>query len=177
MSDPVGTGREPSSQSARPEPSDYRLLIEREWADLHHSRVQEWSALGVVTGAHVAIVGSLNYAADADLLVSMGALGAASAIAGLFFAVVGALMTCRHRRLMQTKLNWISAAERKLGLVKDKDNPAGVIPADAQPKPVSNPRGLAWPRRFSTSWLILMFYILFAICDLVGAWFALGVLR
>lgn len=176
MSEPVGTGREPSSQSAHPEPADYRLFIEREWADLHHSRVQEWSALGVVTAAHVGIVGVLNYASDADLSVDMGALGTAAAMAGLFFAVVGGLMTCRHRRLMQAKLNWIWAAEVKLGLVKDEGNPGGVIPADAQPKVVSNPRGLAWPRRFSTSWLILMFYVLFAISDLVGLGFALGVL-
>ncbi len=34
---------------------DYRLIIEREWADIHHSRVQEWTCLGVVTGTHLGL--------------------------------------------------------------------------------------------------------------------------
>ena len=175
MSDPTTSASEPSSESRPAEPADYRFFMERQWADLHHSRIQEWSALGVVTGAHVAIVGFLSYASDADLSLSIGTLRTGGAVAGVFFAAVGALVTCRHRALMQTKLTWISAGEYKLGLVKDDQNPRGVIPAEDQAKFVSNPRGLAWPRRFSTSWLILMFYILCGICDLVGVAVALGI--
>jgi len=46
------------------EPENYRLLIEREWADLHHSRVQEWTALGVVAGAHLGLIQLASFAVN-----------------------------------------------------------------------------------------------------------------
>ena len=84
-----------------PLPEDYRVLIEREWVDLHHSRVQEWTALGVVTGAHLGLIQLVNLVSDAS-----GPVPIVAGFSGFFaaaFSILGALMTCRHRQLMKVK--------------------------------------------------------------------------
>lgn len=141
-------------------------LMKTEWADIHHSRVQEWSALGVVTGAHIVVTQIPKSMTETGATLSPSLAAIASCLLGIAFAVIGALVTCRHRRLMQIKLNWIYDAELKLGLVKTADNPNGVIPQVAQIPSTAVWRGLAWPRFLSTSGLILTFYILFLALDL-----------
>jgi hypothetical protein len=141
-------------------------LMKTEWADIHHSRIQEWSALGVVTGAQIAMTQIPKFLTETGVILSPCAAATASCLLGIAFAVIGALVTCRHRRLMQIKLNWIYNIELKLGLVKTAENPDGVIPQVAQMPATSVWRGLSWPRFLSTSGLILTFYMLFIIFDL-----------
>ena len=40
----------------RPSKDDYLKFIELEWADFHHSRLQEWTAFGIVAGIHLGII-------------------------------------------------------------------------------------------------------------------------
>ena len=158
----------PSSRYAGPPtPEAYRMLVDHAWRDLHHSRLQEWSALGIVAGAHFAIFQAVKLALD--LVPSFG-MPRAVALGAFFagsFAVFGGLITMRHRRLMRVKLNWIFQAEDSLGLIKDKENPFGIIPREGPVLPVKW-SGLSVPRLLSTSALMLGFYILLLLID-VGA--------
>lgn len=149
-----------------PSEEAYRTLMQNEWADLHHSRVQEWSALGVVTGAHLALTQIPKILGDIALPMAPSVIMAIACLFGLVFAIVGGLVTCRHRRLMYIKLNWIYEAEDKLGLIKNQLNPSGVVPEIAQMRPAKQWKGLMWPRLLSTSGLILLFYFLFCLIDI-----------
>jgi hypothetical protein len=166
---------EQAGEVRRPEPQDYRLLIERAWADIHHSRLQEWSVLGVVTGAHLGILQLLIFVRDLSVAVPFPVLATLGPMLGIVFAVIGALMTCRHRRLMRIKVGWIYQAEGHLGLVKSEDNPGGIIPANPAMQESPEWGGLMWPRFLSTSWLILCLFLLLAALDLLSiALFALS---
>ena len=149
------------------EPEDYRLLIEREWADIHHSRIQEWTALGVVAGAHLGLIQLANLAIDAKDGISIAAIKTVAVVIGAVLSILGALMTCRHRQLMRIKLGWIYDAELKLGLIKSATNPDGVIPENAQMLASVEWWGLSLPRPLSTSGLILWLYIVFLLLDFV----------
>jgi hypothetical protein len=153
-----------------PERADYRLLIEREWADLHHSRIQEWTALGVVLAAHVAVLQLLSLTQAASVAVPLATRAIIGCILGVMFAVLGALVTCRHRRLMEVKLTWIFRAEDKLGLIRNPDRPGGILPTSAkmvEEEPEWN--GITIPPRFlSTSGLIFYLYVCLVILDLAA---------
>ncbi len=148
-----------------PKPEDYRLLIEREWADLHHSRILEWTVLGVVAGAHLGLIQLANIATDTTSSVNPQTFATLAASIAIIFSILGALMTCRHRQLMTVKLGWIYQAEKHLGLIKTADNPLGIIPEDAEMTAAITWKGLALPRLLSSSGLILSFYIVLLIID------------
>jgi hypothetical protein len=149
----------------KPRPEDYKLLIEREWADLHHSRVQEWTALGVVMGTHLGLIQLVKFAIDAGVPVQTSTLIGGASVIGAVFALLGALMTCRHRQLMKIKLGWIYEAEHNLGLIKTEANSGGVIPERAKMSVPVEWRGLALPRLLSTGGLMLCFYVLLLAID------------
>jgi hypothetical protein len=150
-----------------PKREDYRLLIEREWADLHHARAQEWTALGVVTGAHLGLIQLVGLAEGASLPLGRGVLVVIAGVLAAIFCILGGLMTCRHRQLMKVKLGWIYHAERHIGLIKTKDNPNGIIPENAKMENPVEWRGLALPRLLSTSGLILSFYAVLLLVDIL----------
>jgi hypothetical protein len=147
--------------SIEPDMKDVLIaVLDNEWRDIHHSRIQEWSSLGIVAAAHAALSQVPKLVADSTInLRPTTVVLIASALAAAF-AIVGALVTCRHRRLMVIKLRRIYDVEDKLGLVA-----IGVIPDDAQIKDVPEWRGLSLPPLRSTSGLILLFYALFALID------------
>jgi hypothetical protein len=152
-----------------PESADYRLLIEREWDDIHHSRGQEWTALGVVTGAHLGILQLLVFVHGLTISLPFRLLAIVGSALALIFGLLGILMTCRHRRLMYIKIDWIAQAEEALGLLKTEHNPAGIIPPPlSMKKPSPEWRGLMLPRFLSTSWLILCMYLMLGILDLLS---------
>jgi hypothetical protein len=174
---------------------NYKLLIETEWKDVHHSRIQEWSALGVIAAAHIGLIQLLNFIHS---LIKTGNLYPylvfVCCLIALLFCVIGILMTCRHRRLMWIKLNWIFEAEEKLRLIKTQDNPNGIIPedykmlksnhykevleelkknieSDLDPNQITKStksvwNKLMWPRFLSTSWLLVALYFLLGVIDL-----------
>ena len=145
---------------------DYRLLIEREWADLHHSRVQEWTSLGVVAGTHLGLIQLSSFAIKENIGLSPGGIVAISGFFGMVFSIIGALMTCRHRQLMQIKLGWIYQAESYLNLIKTDQTPGGIIPDSKKMKSEFKWQGLSIPRFLSTSGFILYFYVMFFLVDI-----------
>jgi len=150
-------------------PESCGTLIANEWADLRHSRMQEWSALGVVTGAHLAMT-QIPKVLDMDSF-SAG-LGIGCSIFLLVFAVIGMVIVCRHRRLMCTKLNWIYEAEERMGLIKSADNPKGILNPNVRMDATGEWQGLMLPRKYSVSWMLLIYFILFAVLDvLCGVWY------
>lgn len=158
---------EPKEIEARqPEPEDFRFLIEHAWADIHHSRVQEWTALGVVAGVHIGILQLLDWAREISAPARFATLVNLGLCIGLLFSILGILITCRHRHLMMVKLGWISQAEGRLGLAKGPSSPYGIIPS--RPKAPTSWKGLSWPRFLSTSWFIIYLYILLSAFDVVG---------
>jgi hypothetical protein len=155
-----------------PQREDYRLLIEREWADLHHSRVQEWTALGVTTGAHIGLIELLRFTQTPSMPIPFSVVVYLAALAGIIFCVLGMLLTCRHRKLMVEKLGWIFQAEDQLGLIKGerKYTENGIIPRlarmeekESDGKPFFDQ--LSKPSLLSSSGIILYFYILLCIID------------
>lgn len=152
----------------KPEKEDYRILIDNEWKDIHHSRIQEWSALGVITGAHLGIITLLDFAKDSAESINFQLIAWVGILTGIFFSAIGIFMTMRHRRLMIIKLDWIYNAELKLGLIKTDKNPDGVIPEiQLDPKSRKSWRGLVFPRLLSTSGLITLFYFALILLDVL----------
>ncbi len=151
-----------------PDPEDYRMLIECEWADLHHSRSQEWTALGVTTGAHLGILQLIVMSMETTLPIANSIIVIGGAVIGIIFAITGALMTMRHRNVMLVKLSWIFKAEDALGLIEGEDCPKGVIPRRREIPPAPAWNALALPRLFSTSFLIIQFYLLLILLDIAG---------
>lgn len=165
MSDDAQMNPPDTGSTRTPERADYREFLEREWTDLHHSRVQEWTALGVVTGAHLGLLQLVLLVRDFSLPVSLFLIVAGAAALGILFATLGILMTLRHRRLMAIKIRWIYRAEDALGLVEGEQSPGGIVPRNpAFDEPVRW-AGLMLPRFLSTSWLILSFYLLLWLLD------------
>ncbi len=152
----------------QPDAAAYRLVIEDARRDLHHSRVQEWSALGVVAGAHFAIFQIAKLLKDAVPDISLPGLVAIAAIVAGLFAILGAAITLRHRRLMMVKLNWIFQAEDSLGLIKDDNSSTGIIPREGSVQHPVKWKGVNVPRPLSTSFLILAFYALLLTIDIAA---------
>ncbi len=157
-----------------PEPEILVSFIQNEWSDVHHSRIQEWTALGVVAGVHLGLAQAANLLLDKHPSFPHGRLIVGVAIIGAAFAILGALITFRHRHLMRVKLNWIFQAEEKLDLIKDEANPHGIIPREDSPTTQRPWEGLSAPRLLSTGGLIVGFYGLLIIIDLVACVFALN---
>jgi hypothetical protein len=153
-------------EEEKPSPETLRSFIAAEWADLHHSRVQEWTALGIVAGVHLValqlaafLIGQRAAVPPRMLLLLASTIAAA-------FAVFGILVTCRHRHLMNVKLHWIFQAEDQLGLVHDEGG-RGIIPRADGPTRSYRWKGLSAPRPLSTGGLIIGFYALLILVDIL----------
>ncbi|HEU0299592.1 MAG TPA: hypothetical protein VFR37_09065 [Longimicrobium sp.] len=152
----------------RPSPETLRAFIQTEWADLHHSRLQEWTALGVVAGVHLALMQLVSFLADERAAIDSRVLVFLACAIAAAFAVFGILITWRHRHLMKVKLHWIYQAEDRLGLIGDSEHP-GIIPRADAPTRSYPWRGLAAPRPLSTGGLVTGFYLLLIAVDVLVA--------
>lgn len=147
----------------QPDAESYRTFIANKWTDIHHSRLQEWSALGAITAIHLGLLYIFNHIGEkienSNTWFIIGAI--LICLFGCIFNILGALITCRHRRLMIVSIDWINQASKRLGLVQ----PEGIVPEkDEQKEPLSYD-GLSSPSIFSVSWLILLIYIFLLIFD------------
>jgi hypothetical protein len=158
--------------SRRPDTDALIAFLDNEWRDVHHSRIQEWSSLGVVAAAHAALTQVPKLIEDSTINLRPTTVVLIASAFAAAFAIVGALLTCRHRRLMEEKLGWIYDAQDRLGLIKET-SPWGVFPADKK-MPQKMKGVLSRPRFLSTSGFILLFYALFALIDLAIFWSALS---
>lgn len=85
--------------------SDLMEFIKAEWADIHHSRNQEWTILAMI-GV------SFYFLSQAEDLAQKGA-----AIGfGIGACIVGIFISMRHWALLLSKIKVINICERKLGI-------------------------------------------------------------
>lgn len=141
-------------------------LIEYEWKDQHHSRIQEWSALGVVTGAHVALTQLPKIFIDSGTATPSPSVIQAGLSCCIIFTIVGFLITCRHRYLHDKGRDWIKELTASLSF--NSKQPQINFLHRPFPEVLVRPdmNGLKFPRRLSTGWMILVFYVLFLVADI-----------
>ena len=87
------------------EDSNVIAYIKLQWEDIHHSRLQDWSYIGVIAGVFYAI----SNIHDPGLLIGFGSLGFLS-------SVLGASMAWQHYQIFIDKLTIIEKMEQKLGI-------------------------------------------------------------
>jgi len=87
------------------EDSNAIAYIKLQWEDIHHSRLQDWSYIGVIAGVFYAIA-NIH---DLGLLIGFGSLGFLS-------SVLGASMAWQHYQIFIDKLTIIEKMEQKLGI-------------------------------------------------------------
>ena len=153
----------------QPKRKDLRLLIKTTWADVHHSRIQEWSALGVVTGSHFGLFSLMRFLHE---LSQKGGIAFATtlpwvSLLGVAFCVLGALFTFRVRELITLQMGWIRDCEERLGLI---GKPGSVI---GSPEGLRGGRLLVkdylrLPPLLSGSGLIFLFYVVLALSDVLS---------
>jgi hypothetical protein len=79
--------------------------IKLQWDDIHHSRLQDWSYIGVIAGVLYAIVNIQK----PELRIGLSLLG-------LLSAALGASMAWQHYQIFIDKLIVIEKMERRLGI-------------------------------------------------------------
>lgn len=79
--------------------------IKLQWADIHHSRLQDWSYIGVIAGVLYAIVN-----------ISQPELRIGLSLLGLLSSILGASMAWQHYHIFMDKLVVIEKMENKLGI-------------------------------------------------------------
>ena len=149
---------------------DYRLFIEQAWKDIHHSRVQEWSALGLVITLHYSIITITMILINKKQynITSMEYIVLSAPIVNIIYAIIGILITMKHRTIMNRKIAAIKHAECKIGLIKSKDNMYDII------NPIENMRAekiilnaFTIPGYKSVSGLLVMAYSMLIILDIL----------
>jgi hypothetical protein len=84
--------------------------IKLQWADIHHSRQQEWKALAVVAGIFYAMAQvDLPYPENVGAKVFLGLLGVLSAF-------LGACISWQHYTIFLQKISVINRLERQMGI-------------------------------------------------------------
>lgn len=84
--------------------------IKLQWADIHHSRQQEWKALAVIVGIFYAMAQvDLPYPQDLTAKIFLGLLGVLSAF-------LGACISWQHHTIFATRISVISRLERQIGI-------------------------------------------------------------
>jgi len=81
--------------------------IKIQWADIRHSRLQEWSALGVVGGVMYALVNLETTSVQPKILLGL---------LGLLGAIIGASMSWQHYHIFRTRIGVITDHENEIGL-------------------------------------------------------------
>jgi hypothetical protein len=89
-------------------------FLEYTWKDIHHSRLQNWTGITIVTTFHIGILKLTEYFLDnkafnETLKITLFTFGS-------LFCLIGFLITRVHQKQLYKKLGWIKAAEEKLGL-------------------------------------------------------------
>lgn len=96
----------------QPTDESTRHYIEYTWKDIHHSRLQNWTAITVVTAFHIGILKIIEFYMNdqprIDLFILMLTFGA-------LFCLVGFLITRKHQNQLYKGLKSIRMAQIQLG--------------------------------------------------------------
>lgn len=121
---------------------DKAFLVEvykAQWADIHHSRSQDWEIAKLILGGFLGLSG-LKAFTNAVLLTTLLAFGF------VIVCIFGILVTVRHRQLFDEKMDAIKRLENEMGM------------DDLQLFPVSRPR-----RVLRTQNILIATYVLWGV--------------
>lgn len=106
----------------------YRFICDNSWKDIHHSRNQDWTALGVVFAVHIGIFKMFGYLKDELDKNFQSEYYIIGGLIGMLICGFGYMISKRHKNLMTKKLSWIKEAEKRIGLLHDNNyNPDGIV--------------------------------------------------
>ena len=96
--------------------------IKIQWADIHHSRNQDWKALLVAAGVFSGL-----FVVNRDIKGDTTALQIVISATGILACVVGAYIALAHWRIFSSKQKVIAACEQALGIhIQLLENPLSV---------------------------------------------------
>ena len=97
------------------EPSQETLkhYIDYTWKDIHHSRLQNWTGITVVTAFHIGIFKVVEFLYENSFLNTKSKIVIFSF--GALFCAIGYLITFLHQKQMYERLGRIKRAEQMLG--------------------------------------------------------------
>jgi hypothetical protein len=99
----------------RPSEESIRHFIDCTWKDIHHSRLQNWTGITVVTAFHVGMLKIFEFSLNRQIYhfdIKLVLL-----IFGALFCLIGFLITKIHQNQLYNKLNWIKEAEEELNTI------------------------------------------------------------
>lgn len=85
--------------------SDLMEFIKTQWADIHHSRNQEWKVLAMI-GVSLYL---LSQSESLSLRIAAIAIGIATCVVGIFISI-------KHWAIFYSKIRMINICQRKLGI-------------------------------------------------------------
>ncbi|MDX2440183.1 MAG: hypothetical protein QNK40_06480 [Desulfobacterales bacterium] len=108
--------------------ANYRLVVQDSWKDIHHSRNQDWTALGAILAAQFGVFKIIEtFSEKGERLIDQPKIYLVACLAGIVLSYAGLCVTRRHKSLSKIKLDWITEAENRLGVLKSTRNPMGII--------------------------------------------------
>jgi hypothetical protein len=99
-----------------PSPESLYKFLDYTWKDIHHSRLQNWTGITVVSAFHFGIFKSIEYLLNKNLFSQN--IKITMFIFGALFCLLGFLITRKHQSQLYDKLDWIRESEKKLKIDK-----------------------------------------------------------
>lgn len=101
--------------SDEPTPQTLYHFIEYTWKDIHHSRLQNWTGITIVTAFHIGILKATEFLFNKQLFNMSIKINLF--IFGAFFCLIGFLITYKHQKQMYKRLKWNKNAETMLNII------------------------------------------------------------
>ena len=79
--------------------------LKLQWADIHHSRLQEWTLIGIIAGIMYALINVEGYEGRIIL-----------AVLGAFSGFLAACISWQHNKIFLQKIGLISSLEHRIGV-------------------------------------------------------------
>jgi hypothetical protein len=92
-----------------------RHFIDYTWKDIHHSRLQNWTGITVVTAFHIGILKIIDLLRVNNHLMCINRILLGF---GAAFCLIGFLITRIHQQQLYKKLDWIINAEKSLKTIR-----------------------------------------------------------
>jgi hypothetical protein len=87
----------------------YLAAYQVQWADIHHTRNQDWEFAKLILAGFLGLSGLTAFTSSTTLIILLAGVF-------VFFSVLGILVTMRHKRLFDEKMDAIRKLEVKLRL-------------------------------------------------------------
>ena len=102
------------SKEEQPSEESIHHFLDYTWKDIHHSRLQNWTCITVVTVFHIGILKILEFNFSKNIIDPL--FLKLLLIAGALYCLVGYLIVMKHQFQLWGRLKWIRKAQHKLSL-------------------------------------------------------------